>query len=237
MNSWKSSSLGACTPPFTTLKCGTGSRGASRDPAKLCHRERPATEAKARAAAMDTPTTALAPRRDLSAVPSSSSSAASRSDKVSKDRPDKASRISPLTAAAASRTPCPEKRVGSPSRRSTASREPVDAPAGTPACARTPWLATSVTARVGRALESRISIACSFSTVMPTTPPLSVCVPPSWSHPLAPRAVGAGPPNLTNVQLRAPLHRFGVARQISDPPPITDPRRRSAIRVDVASRR
>ena len=33
MNSWNSSSFGACTPPLSTLKWGTGSRGTAPDSA------------------------------------------------------------------------------------------------------------------------------------------------------------------------------------------------------------
>jgi hypothetical protein len=47
----------------------------------------------------------------------------------------------------------------SPSRSSTASREPVDAPDGTPALAANPSVVVSATANVGRDLESRISVA------------------------------------------------------------------------------
>ncbi len=105
MNSWKSSSLRACAPPLITLNWGTGIRGPLTDPRKVCQRERPARSAKARAAAIDTPTTALAPRRDLFSVPSSSITAASSAARLSKVRPRSVSAISPFTLATAPSTP------------------------------------------------------------------------------------------------------------------------------------
>ena len=61
MNSWKSRSLGACTPPLSTLKCGTGSDGGNAlrgepPPERQC-----ADVASARASAIEMPTVALAP--------------------------------------------------------------------------------------------------------------------------------------------------------------------------------
>jgi hypothetical protein len=77
MNSWKSSGFGACTPPLSTLKCGTGSRGSVPGGVSHSHSSRPSALASARALAIETPTSAFAPRRALSGVPSSSISAAS----------------------------------------------------------------------------------------------------------------------------------------------------------------
>jgi len=57
-------------------------------------------------------------------------------------------------------TPPPKKRSWSPSRSSTASPDPVDAPEGTPARAMVPSARVAVTDRVGRPRESRISTAC-----------------------------------------------------------------------------
>ena len=65
MNSWKSSALGACTPPFRTLKCGTGSDGVTPSGVSHCHSGIPAAAASARASAIETPTVALAPSRLL----------------------------------------------------------------------------------------------------------------------------------------------------------------------------
>lgn len=162
MNSWKSRLPAACTPPLTTSKCGTGRRGvvpATR--ARCCHNSRPARAASARQRARETPTTASAPSRDLVPVPSSSISARSTSAAEAKPRPVRARAISPLTCPAAPSTPWPPYRERSPSRSSTASRAPVDAPGGTPARTRVPSPAVRVTASVGRPRESRISTACS----------------------------------------------------------------------------
>jgi hypothetical protein len=76
MNSWKARSLDVRRPPPTRLIIGTGSTHES------ARRWRcggiPAHAAAARAAASETPSTALAPSRDLSGVPSSSQRARSR---------------------------------------------------------------------------------------------------------------------------------------------------------------
>ena len=183
MNSWKSSRLGACTPPLSTLKCGTGSDGVTPDGVSHCHSGIPAEAASARASAMEVPTVALAPSRLLFAVPSRSIMAWSASASEVQGRPHRRSRISVLTAATAPRTPLPSYLSGSPSRRSTASREPVEAPDGTPARAAAPSASRTVTARVGRPRESRISradrsttsnvaIICSCPGAAPLGPPL-----------------------------------------------------------------
>src|SRR5659263_689084 len=75
MNSWKSSELGAWAPPLSTLKCGTGRRGATPPGARYSNNCPPV--ASARATAIDTPTVAFAPRRALFSVPSASIIAAS----------------------------------------------------------------------------------------------------------------------------------------------------------------
>ncbi len=102
---------------------------------------------------------ALAPSRLLFAVPSRSIMAWSASASEVQGRPHRRSRISVFTVATAPRTPLPSYLFGSPSRRSTASREPVEAPDGTPARAAAPSASRTVTARVGRPRESRISRA------------------------------------------------------------------------------
>src|SRR5512146_1775870 len=61
MNSWKSSELGACTPPLRTLKCGTGSDGVTPSGVSHRHSGTPAESARARASAIEVPTVALAP--------------------------------------------------------------------------------------------------------------------------------------------------------------------------------
>src|SRR6185312_1065343 len=159
MNSWKSSALGACMPPLSTLKCGTGREGGTPSGVIHCHSGIPAEAASARASAIEVPTVALAPSRLLFSVPSRSIMAWSASAREVQGRPRRRSRISVLTAATAPRTPLPSYLSGSPSRRSTASREPVEAPDGTPARAAVPSASRTVTARVGRPRESRISRA------------------------------------------------------------------------------
>src|SRR6185437_12254844 len=164
MNSWKSSELGACTPPLSTLKCGTGREGWTPSGVIHCHSGRPAEAASARVSAIEVPTVALAPSRLLFAVPSRSIMAWSASASEVQDRPSRRSRISVFTDATAPRTPLPSYLPGSPSRRSTASREPVEAPDGTPARAAAPSESRTVTASVGRPRESRISSADKSTT-------------------------------------------------------------------------
>ena len=159
MNSWKSSELGACTPPLSTLKCGTGREAVTPSGLIHCHSGVLAEAASARASAIELPTVALAPSLLLLAVPSRSIMAWSASASEAQGRPQSRSRISVLTEVTAPRTPLPSYRSGSPSRRSTASREPVEAPDGTPARASVPSASRTVTASVGRPRESRISRA------------------------------------------------------------------------------
>src|SRR5687768_9939791 len=71
--------------------------------------------------------------------------------------PASAVAISPLTAATAAVTPLPFHRDLSPSRSSSASRSPVDAPDGTAARPRAPPSSTTSTSMVGLPRESRIS--------------------------------------------------------------------------------
>ncbi len=59
--------------------------------------------------------------------------ALSSSSRFFHERPDRSWFISPFTLATALVTPAPLNRLGSPSRSSTASRVPVEAPEGTPA--------------------------------------------------------------------------------------------------------
>ena len=165
MNSWKSRSLGACTPPLSTLKCGTGRDGVTSCGVSQRHSGVPAEAARARARAIDTPTSAFAPSLLLFGEPSRLIIAWSASARESQGRPRSRSAISTLTFATALSTPLPPNRDLSPSRSSTASRDPVDAPDGTPARAVVPSASRTVTARVGRARESRISSAVRSDTL------------------------------------------------------------------------
>ena len=97
MNSWKSREFGACTPPLSTLKQGHGSRAGTPAGASDRHSGTPALIAAARAAAIDTPTTAFAPSRTFVAVPSNSTRAASTAARSANPRPTSAAAISPLT--------------------------------------------------------------------------------------------------------------------------------------------
>src|SRR5665647_900687 len=159
MNSWKSRAFGACAPPLRTLKHGTGIRGGCPKPGSHACRDCPLEAAKARARAIETPTVALAPRRALVGVPSAATIASSTEASDAHCRPRSRSAISPLTLPTAVSTPPPPKRAVSPSRSSTASRVPVEAPDGTPATAVVPSASVSVVCRVGRPRESRISRA------------------------------------------------------------------------------
>jgi hypothetical protein len=67
--------------------------------------------------------------------------------------------ISSITALTAFSTPLPRYRDLSPSRRSTASKAPVEAPEGTPARAIVPSSSATSTSTVGLPRESRISRA------------------------------------------------------------------------------
>src|SRR5882762_3265226 len=67
------------------------------------------------------------------------------------------SRSGPLTCATALSTPLPPYRLASPSRNSTASRDPVEAPEGTAARPTTPECSTTSASTVGLPRESMIS--------------------------------------------------------------------------------
>ena len=77
MNSWKSTFVSACAPPLRMFIIGTGSTGpparaaAGTSEARCSYSGSPAASAAARAVAIDTPSTALAPRRPRFGVPSS----------------------------------------------------------------------------------------------------------------------------------------------------------------------
>jgi len=103
------------------------------------------------------PSMALAPRRDLLSVPSRSMRVLSICTWRSTSMPVRASAISLLTCSTALVTPLPPKRFLSPSRISSASRLPVDAPEGTAALALWPDSSVTSTSTVGLPRESRIS--------------------------------------------------------------------------------
>ncbi len=78
-------------------------------------------------------------------------------------RPYRAGAIVSVTLATAPRTPLPPKRALSPSRSSTASWAPVEAPDGTAARPTAPSARTTSTSTVGLPRESRISRASTAS--------------------------------------------------------------------------
>src|SRR5882724_5405552 len=100
---------------------------------------------------------ALAPRRLLFGVPSSVIIVSSILTCASASMPPTASKISPLTASTALRTPLPRYRALSPSRSSTASCAPVEAPDGTAARPSAPSSSTTSTSTVGLPRLSKIS--------------------------------------------------------------------------------
>ena len=105
-------------------------------------------------AAIETPSSALAPSRLLVGVPSSAIIASSSAALVELAGRRRRSAISPLTLATALRTPLPPYRALSPSRSSSASRSPVDAPDGTAARPNAP--PSSVDVDFDRRVAARI---------------------------------------------------------------------------------
>ena len=114
-----------------------------------------ASAAAALAAASEQPRIAFAPRRLFVGVPSSSTSAWSRERWSAGSTPTSASAISPSTFETARRTPFPRYAPGSPSRSSTASCSPVEAPEGTVARPNAPDARRTSTSTVGLPRESR----------------------------------------------------------------------------------
>lgn len=98
---------------------------------------------------METPRIALAPRLDLSLVPSTSIRSLSISCWRVAEKPISFGAMTSVTFATACRTPLPPYRFGSPSRSSRASWAPVDAPEGTDALARAPPRSSTKAFNVG----------------------------------------------------------------------------------------
>src|SRR5271168_1033916 len=111
--------------------------------------------AAAREAAMETARIALAPRRDLVGVPSSEIILWSRPRWSAASKPMTALASSPLALAAALSTPLPRYLVLSPSRSSSASCSPVDAPDGTAPRPNAPPSRRTSASTVGFPRESR----------------------------------------------------------------------------------
>jgi hypothetical protein len=136
---------------------GIGSTGVS-SPSKRRQRGIPPAFAAAHAAATETASTALAPSRLRSGEPSASRSAASRVSWSSASTPIARAASSPRTLATAPRTPRPPYLVP-PSRSSTASWAPVEAPDGTTTAPRAPERRDTSQATVGSPRESSASHA------------------------------------------------------------------------------
>ncbi len=158
MNSWRSRRFWACAPPLITFSIGTGSAFPASPPIQR-KSETPLCAAAAFDTASEQPRIAFAPRRLLFGVPSSSMRTRSSSRWPSASSPVTASAISLFTLPTAFSTPLPRKRLGSPSRSSTASCSPVDAPDGTAARPSAPDSRVTSTSTVGLPRESRISRA------------------------------------------------------------------------------
>ena len=130
-----------------------------------------ASSAAARAAAREQPSTAFAPSLLLFAVPSRSMRRSSIARWSEGSLPSSDAAISPFTFSTARRTPLPRYELGSPSRSSTASNRPVDAPEGTAARPRDPEARTTSTSTVGFPRESRIWRACTPAIALMGEPP------------------------------------------------------------------
>jgi hypothetical protein len=106
MNSWMSRLLAAWAPPLMMFIMGAG-RTLALMPPMYRYRGRPRNSAAALAVAMDTPSMALAPRRDLFSVPSRSMRAWSTSTWRVASRPTISEAISSMTLRTACSTPLP----------------------------------------------------------------------------------------------------------------------------------
>ncbi len=118
----------------------------------------------------------MAPSSPLLGVPSRSISRASTPAWSEASSPSSSGAIRSVTLATAVSTPLPPKRDLSPSRSSTASCAPVEAPLGTAARPTEPSSRTTSTSMVGLPRESRISRASMKSIVVTRASP-------SWRRP------------------------------------------------------
>ena len=119
--------------------------------------------AAALAAAIETARIALAPSLDLSLVPSASSIALSTAYISEASSPVTASLITVLIFPTALSTPFPRYLDLSPSRSSSASNSPVDAPLGAVPLPTVPSARYTSASTVGFPLESNISLPTTFS--------------------------------------------------------------------------
>ena len=162
MNSWISTVLSAWEPPFKMFIIGVGST-LPFTPPRYWKSGRPTDSAAALATAIDTPRIAFAPSLPLFGVPSSSMRVLSRPTWSKASHPRIFSAMISFTFSTAFRVPLPRYLDLSPSRSSTASCTPVDAPDGTIALPMEPSSSSTSTSTVGFPLESRTSLATTSS--------------------------------------------------------------------------
>src|SRR4028119_975048 len=148
---------------------------------------------------METARIALAPSRDLLSVPSSSTIARSRSSCVSNDRSEKESFKVPLTLAAAFLQPRPPYRFASPSRSSSTSAAPVEAPDGTEAAPTAPPSRSQTPSTAGR--RARPATTAAAPVEAPDGTEADPTAPPSSSQ----TAFTVGRPRLSRIS--SPLRR------------------------------
>jgi hypothetical protein len=156
--SWMSTRPPACAPPPKICTCGNGNDPAWSPP-RWRYSGTPAAPAAACALAIDTATMALAPRRIRPSVPSSAINRRSSAAWSAASWPVTASAIRPLTLATARLTSQPPK-VSPPSRRSSASPLPVEAPAGAMARPTAPPASSISASTVGRPRLSHTRRPC-----------------------------------------------------------------------------
>jgi len=165
MNSWMSMLLSAWEPPFRMFIIGTG-RVHAPTPPRYRYNGRPHASAAARATAIEAPRIAFAPSFPLFPVPSRSISIRSIMTCSVASYPTSLGAITRFTLRTAFVTPFPMNRFGSPSRSSTASRVPVDAPEGTIARPSAPDSSSTSTSTVGFPRESRTSLPCTSTIIV-----------------------------------------------------------------------
>ena len=150
MKSWMSTRRPACAPPPKIWICGIGSSVAVAAAEVLVQRHAAATRPTACAAAIDTASVALAPRRVLVGVPSSSIRRAVERGLVVGAQADERARDLAVDVADRLQHVEPAEARAPPSRSSCASRVPLDAPAGAIARPTAPSCSVTSASTVGR---------------------------------------------------------------------------------------
>ena len=179
----------------------------------------PASAAPAFAAAREMPRIAFAPSRPLFGDPSRSIIARSRPSWSATSRPRASSASSPFTFATACETPLPP-HAEPPSRNSTASCTPVDAPEGTMARPNAPEPRRTSTSTVGLPRESRTWRPRTSVIVVMQAP-----LPGRSTRPGRQGRVSSTPPRLRARASLPPRRARGTAAR---PPGARAPDRRSA---------